>query len=42
MLSAKFGLLDPDEVIAPYDVYLGNQSAAVPARLGELGGRPAR
>ncbi|MCW2904956.1 MAG: hypothetical protein JWO67_7221 [Streptosporangiaceae bacterium] len=27
VLSAKFGLLDPREVVAPYDVYLGHQSA---------------
>ena len=26
VLSAKFGLLDPDEVVSPYDVYLGNCS----------------
>jgi len=26
VLSAKYGLLSPDEVIAPYDVYLGDQS----------------
>lgn len=27
VLSAKFGLLDADEVVAPYDVYLADQSA---------------
>jgi hypothetical protein len=27
VLSAKFGLLAPDEVVAPYDVYLGAQSS---------------
>lgn len=27
VLSAKFGLLDPEEVVAPYDVYLGHQSS---------------
>jgi hypothetical protein len=26
VLSAKYGVLSPDEVIAPYDVYLGDQS----------------
>ncbi|SFL38148.1 DUF6884 domain-containing protein [Geodermatophilus ruber] len=26
VLSAKWGLLDPDEVVAPYDVYLGDRS----------------
>ena len=26
VISAKFGLLHPDEVIAPYDVYLPRQS----------------
>ncbi|MGY2065629.1 DUF6884 domain-containing protein [Blastococcus sp. SYSU DS0619] len=43
VLSAKFGLLHPDEVIAPYDVYLPEQSARyrsawaewVVAQLGE-------
>jgi hypothetical protein len=43
VLSAKFGLLDPGEVIRPYDVYLGHQSvryrtawgAWVVAQLGE-------
>jgi hypothetical protein len=43
VLSAKFGLLAPDEVVAPYDVYLGKQSARyrsawgtwVVAQLGE-------
>ena len=28
ILSAKFGLLDPADVIGPYDVYLAGQSAA--------------
>lgn len=27
VLSAKFGLLDPDEVVSPYDVYLGDRPA---------------
>jgi hypothetical protein len=43
VLSAKFGLLAPDEVVAPYDVYLADQSARyrtawgswVVAQLGE-------
>ena len=28
VLSAKFGLLDPDEVVSPYDVYLDDRSSA--------------
>ena len=28
MLSAKFGLLEPAEVVAPYDVYLREQPAS--------------
>ncbi|MFP5371087.1 MAG: DUF6884 domain-containing protein, partial [Actinomycetes bacterium] len=46
VISAKFGLLHPDEVIAPYDVYLPKQSPRyrsawgqwVVAQLGELHG----
>ena len=28
VLSGKWGLLAPDEIVAPYDLYLGDQSAA--------------
>lgn len=35
VLSAKFGLLLPDDVIGPYDVYLGKQPAAYRAAWGE-------
>jgi hypothetical protein len=46
VISAKFGLLDPEEVIAPYDVYLPKQSPRyrsawaswVVAQLGERHG----
>ena len=34
VISAKFGLLDPDEVVAPYDVYLGSQPAQYRAAWG--------
>src|SRR5689334_1935341 len=32
ILSAKFGLLAPEDVIGPYDVYLGEQSPATARR----------
>jgi hypothetical protein len=35
VLSAKFGLLDPDDVVGPYDVYLPNQPAAYREVWGE-------
>lgn len=35
VLSAKFGLLDPTEVIAPYDVYLADQSQGYRTAWGE-------
>ncbi|MDP9462034.1 MAG: hypothetical protein M3Q22_17845 [Actinomycetota bacterium] len=34
VLSAKWGLLDPDEVVAPYDVYLGDRPAQYRAAWG--------
>lgn len=34
VLSAKFGLLSPDEVVAPYDVYLADRSARYRAAWG--------
>ncbi|MGY1709091.1 DUF6884 domain-containing protein [Geodermatophilus sp. SYSU D00758] len=34
VLSAKFGLLDPAEVVAPYDVYLPDQPASYRAAWG--------
>ena len=36
ILSAKFGLLDPDDVIGPYDVYLASQSPAYKKAWGEF------
>jgi hypothetical protein len=44
VLSAKYGLLAPDDVVGPYDVYLPDQSATYRAAWGEwviaqLGGR---
>ena len=35
VLSGKFGLLHPTEVIAPYDVYLGDESMAYRTAWGE-------
>ena len=35
VLSAKFGLLHPDEPIAPYDDYLGDRSSSYRAAWGE-------
>lgn len=35
VLSAKFGLLHPDDVVGPYDVYLAKQPAAYRAAWGE-------
>ncbi|MGY1915859.1 DUF6884 domain-containing protein [Blastococcus sp. SYSU DS0973] len=35
VLSAKFGLLHPDEVVAPYDVYLPKQSARYRSAWGD-------
>jgi hypothetical protein len=35
VLSAKHGLLDPDDVISPYDVQLGDQSSAYRGAWGE-------
>jgi uncharacterized HhH-GPD family protein len=35
ILSGKWGLLDPDDVIAPYDLYLGDQSIAYRTAWGE-------
>jgi hypothetical protein len=35
VLSAKFGLLDPAEVVAPYDVFLGQQSSQYRTAWGE-------
>jgi hypothetical protein len=36
ILSAKFGLLSPDDVIGPYDVYLKRQSPAYRTAWGEF------
>jgi len=36
ILSAKFGLLAPEDVIGPYDVYLGEQSLAYRKAWGEF------
>jgi len=36
ILSAKFGLLAPEDVIGPYDVYLADQSPAYRKAWGEL------
>jgi hypothetical protein len=36
ILSAKFGLLAPDDVIGPYDVYLADQSPAYRRAWGEF------
>jgi hypothetical protein len=36
ILSAKFGLLAPDDVIGPYDVYLADQSPAYRKAWGEF------
>ena len=36
ILSAKFGLLDPADVIGPYDVYLASQSPAYKKAWGEF------
>lgn len=36
ILSAKFGLLAPEDVIGPYDVYLADQSAAYRKAWGEF------
>jgi hypothetical protein len=35
VLSAKYGLLDPDDVVGPYDVFLGEQTSAYRAAWGE-------
>jgi hypothetical protein len=35
VLSAKFGLLDPAEVVEPYDVYLGDRAPSYRAAWGE-------
>ena len=35
MLSAKHGLLDPDDVISPFDVQIDDQSAAYRTAWGE-------
>ena len=35
VLSARYGLLHPDDVIGPYDVYLGKQSAEYCAARGD-------
>jgi hypothetical protein len=37
VLSAKFGLLHPYDVVGPFDVYLGKQPAACRARGGGSG-----
>lgn len=36
ILSAKFGLLDPEDVIGPYDVYLADQSPGYKKAWGEF------
>ena len=36
VVSSRWGLVAPDEVIAPYDVYLGDQSAAFRRAWGEF------
>jgi hypothetical protein len=36
ILSAKFGLLDPEDVIGPYDVYLADQSSGYRKAWGEF------
>lgn len=36
VVSSRWGLVAPDEVIAPYDVYLGDQSAAYRRAWGEF------
>lgn len=36
ILSAKFGLLAPDDVIGPYDVYLADQSPGYKKAWGEF------
>ena len=36
ILSAKFGLLAPEDVIGPYDVYLADQSPAYRKVWGEF------
>lgn len=35
VLSAKYGLLDPDDVVGPYDVFLGDQPSAYRRAWGE-------
>ncbi len=35
VLSGKFGLLDPDDVVSPYDVYLAKQSSSYRRTWGE-------
>lgn len=35
VLSAKFGLLDPEEVVSPYDVFLGEQSGGYRSAWGQ-------
>lgn len=42
LLSSKWGLIEPDTVVAPYDLYLGDQPASYRARVGCLRGRATR